>query len=46
MSKEDNTFDLEDRLIDFEPLIDEDNQLISIFVKSIDTARQKSKKPS
>ncbi len=29
-----------------EPLIDEDNQLISIFVKSIDTARQKSKKPS
>jgi len=27
-------------------LIDEDNQLISIFVKSIDTARQKSKKTS
>ena len=46
MSKEGNPFDLEDRLIDFEPLIDEDNQLISIFVKSIDTARQKSKRPS
>ena len=29
-----------------EPLIDENNQLISIFVKSIDTARQKSKKTS
>jgi hypothetical protein len=29
-----------------EPLIDEDNQLISIFVKSIDTAKRKSKKPS
>jgi len=27
-------------------LIDESNQLISIFVKSIDTARQKSKKTS
>jgi four helix bundle protein len=29
-----------------EPLIDENNQLISIFVKSIDTARRKSKKTS
>ena len=29
-----------------EPLIDEDNQLISIFVKSIDTAKRKGKKPS
>ena len=29
-----------------EPLIDENNQLISIFVKSIDTARQKRKKTS
>ncbi len=29
-----------------EPLIDENNQLISIFVKSIDTARRKNKKTS
>ena len=29
-----------------EPLIDENNQLISIFVKSIDTAKRKSKKTS
>jgi len=29
-----------------ESLIDENNQLISIFVKSIDTARRKSKKTS
>ena len=29
-----------------EPLIDENNQFISIFVKSIDTARRKSKKTS
>jgi len=29
-----------------ELLLDENNQLISIFVKSIDTARQKSKKTS
>jgi len=29
-----------------EALIDENNQLISIFVKSIDTARRKSKKTS
>jgi len=44
MSKEGNTYDLEDRLIELEPLIDEDNQLISIFVKSIDTTKRKSKK--
>ena len=30
----------------FEPLIDENNQLISIFVKSIDTAKQNSNKTS
>ena len=29
-----------------EPLIDENNQLISIFVKSIQTAKTKRKKPS
>ena len=46
MSKEGNTYNLEVRLIELEPLIDEDNQLISIFVKSIDTAKRKSKKPS
>jgi hypothetical protein len=44
MSKEDKSFDLEDRLIDFDSLIDENNQLISIFVTSINTARKNKPK--
>ena len=39
MSKEINKFDLEDFL---DSLIDENNQIISIFVASIKTAREKN----
>ena len=42
MSKELCQFDLEERLID--SVVDENNQLISIFVASIKTANQNKKK--
>jgi hypothetical protein len=44
---EEKRYDIEDRLIDFaEPLIDENDQLISIFVTSIKTAKSKNQKIS
>jgi len=42
MSKENRVFDLEDRLIDF-AVIHENDELISIFATSIKTAKQKDK---
>jgi hypothetical protein len=45
MSKENRVFDLEDRLIDF-AVIHENDELISIFATSIKTAKQKDIKTS
>ncbi len=42
MSKECKEFDLEGRIVDFA----ENNQLISIFITSIGTAKRKKKKTS
>ncbi|UCG04939.1 MAG: hypothetical protein JSV83_13515 [Desulfobacterales bacterium] len=56
MSKENRKYDLEERLIDFAvqiirtvellPMINASDELISIFVTSIRTSKQKAKKTS
>ena len=46
MSKASKIFDLEERLIDFAVRIIRTNELISIFVTSVKTAKQKGSKTS